>query len=174
MKKRIWISTTCLLALCLLLAGCSKAPAQPDTAEAFLRECFTLNKDGRFDTMDQSVQAAAAQLAASDTGSIQSLPPEINQRYYRGMSTLATTACLDAMAANRLPSQFDRMVSEADLTARIDTLRLTPSGDNAYTFEITYDSDAVNTLLNVPITGQVTVQEENGSVLVNSLTINAK
>lgn len=174
MKKRVWISMVCLLALCLLLAGCSKAPAQPDTAEAFLRECFTLNKDGRFDTMDQSVQAAAAQLAASDSGSIQSLPPEINQSYYQSLSELATSTCLDAMAANRLPSSFDRQVAEAGLTAQIDSLRLTPSGDNAYTFEITYDSDAVNTLLNAPITGQVTVREENGTALVNSLHINSK
>ena len=173
MNKRVF-SVVAFFLFSVFLVACSNTTIQKENrAEQFLRECFTLNKDDRFHLLEQSTEEALPQLTAN-SDVIQSIPAEIYETYYQSLKKMTTETCLNSLEANRIPGSFDQLVVNAGLTAQIDTIQLTPAGDNAYTFEITYDSDAVNTLLNAPITGQVTVQEENGTVLVAALRISSK
>ena len=173
MNKRVFLVVVFLL-LSVLFVACSNTTIQKeDRAEQFLRECFTINKDHRFDALEKATEEALPQLTAN-SNEIQSIPAEIYETYYQNLKKMATEICLDSLEANRIPGSFDQLVVNAGLTAQIDTIKLTPAGDNAYTLEITYDSDDVNTLLSAPITGQVTVQEENGTVLVAALRISSK
>ena len=128
-----------------------------------------MNKDGRYDAMLQS--AAEDQPAATENNSLQSYPLETVDTYYQQMADLATETCLDTLRANRIPASYDKIVREAGLTARIETLQLTQTKDNTYTFEISFDSKEVNSLLDAPITGQVTVCETDGAFLVDTLRI---
>lgn len=163
-----------LLLLCMLFTACSNTEKQKEQcAEQFLQACFTLNKDHRFDVLEQATEEGLPQLAA-DSGELQAVPSEIYDAYYQGMKEITTEDCLASLEQNRIPGSYDRLLADAGLTARIDTIGLTPAGDGAYTFAITYDSDQVNTLLNAPITGRITVREENGTVLVGALRIDSK
>lgn len=173
MNKRVF-SVVAFFLFSVFFVACSNTTIQPEQcAERFLRECFTINKDDRFNLLEQSTEEALPQLTAS-SDVIQSIPSEIYETYYHDLENMVTETCLNSLKADRIPGSYDQLVVNAGLTAQIDTIELTPAGDNAYTFEITYDSDAVNTLLNAPITGQVTLQEENGTVLVAALRISSK
>lgn len=173
-RRSAWV-LLCLI-LCAALAGCASKTEVPDRTRseavtAFLKEFFTFNKDGRWDVFDEA--ARSMQPEQSETG-IAPLPEEVQAAFaeaYEPLHTMVTEELYSKLTANRLPSKYDKLVSEAGLTAEIADMQTsyTPGG-TTYEFEITYQSDEVTALVGAPLKGQVTVRTEGEAVLIASIS----
>lgn len=112
MKAALWLS---VLSVMILLGGCG----QKDTKEAnklgeqFLKEIFTSNAGGRYDTF-----------AAADITDDEKLNTASAQ-YYKEMAALVTENLLEELKSNRIPLTYDKNAAEQSVQVTVSNVVLT-------------------------------------------------
>ena len=125
-------------------------------AEAFLKEFFSFNKDDR--------RALFADKANEDAQALQ----EAVAAYYEPFLPYTEQACIEAMAAGRLPLKYDRMCGGWLISVKAKEVSLEESGSEVFGDGTVYDYTVLlekeeyntDTIELFDIDGQITVDAE--------------
>lgn len=104
----------------------------------FLNEIFTLNKNGRFEAFEQSLDM---------------------EEYYKNLAVLTTGECLKDLTNSRIPFKYDKTLSAEYTSVDVADIQLECYADTTYNFvtRIAFHTDT--DVLEKEISGQITVDE---------------
>lgn len=163
--------------LCFIMAGCDNGntvtvtdEAKTQVVEKFLSEFCTFNKEERYNTFSEAIAEIGIE-QNEETSVVAEKQQQAYDEYYKSFASLATQNCIDTMQANRLPFKYDSVVFEKDITVEIGDVEYETTGENSYTFEVSFKSSEANEILKSPIKGQLTLQIADGQVLVDSIRV---
>lgn len=148
MKRWNWLLPA--LALAMALTACGEKPpaegASPEqTAEAFLKQFYTADWEGRY-----------TEFASAEAGE------EAVDAYHAGLAQLATPELIRLLEDNRTLSRYDRQYEGTAVT--VDSVELGEPDGGVYAFTVAVTAGGTS----AQHTGQITVQEAGGSHLVSN------
>ena len=147
MKRILALALAVLLVLTLGACGQEETPARTpeETAEEFLWEFFTADRNQRYQTFQTASQEDLEQ-AVED--------------YYSGLAEFTSEECLSQMISNRDLARYDSLYEGMQVQVKEISVTLEDDGSAEFTVKILADGTAVE------YQGQLTVTETEDGALV--------
>lgn len=134
-----------------------------DFVKSFLTEVFTLNKENRYTTFDNTAVNAPEDTAVA-----------LNT-YYSGISSFLTDDCLSQLKKNRIPVKYDIEAEKENTEIKSVEISVSAVGENRYTFELSLvTTDSANSFNGRKFSGDITLENTDKGFIVDSFYVTAE